>query len=103
MTGWQNPGKICLAAFAAVAFATSQPAFSKSKLKHIFVIVMENTDASSIYGDAMHPGNVKRAPYINQTLIPSAAVSDNFVDERPGLDSEPHYVWMEAGTNELDD
>ncbi|WP_167514463.1 alkaline phosphatase family protein [Mesorhizobium intechi] len=66
-------------------------------IKHVFVIAMENRDANVIYSDAL------RAPYIHGTLLPNYAYSTNFVDELPGLDSEPHYIWMEAGTNSFPD
>jgi hypothetical protein len=66
-------------------------------LQHVFVIVMENHDASQIYG------NTTNAPYINNTLIPSYARATNFNDELPSLASEPHYLWMEAGTNAFSD
>lgn len=63
----------------------------------IFVIPMENESASSIYGSA-------NAPYINTTLIPMAAQATMFMDELPSsVPSEPHYVWMEAGTNVFTD
>lgn len=65
--------------------------------KYIFVITMENHDASQIYG------NTTDAPYINNTLIPAYAHATNFNDELPSLVSEPHYVWMEAGTNAFSD
>ena len=61
----------------------------------IFVIPMENEPSSAIYGSS-------DAPYIN-SLMASAAYATNFQDELPSLPSEPHYVWMEAGTNQFDD
>src|SRR5205807_5758348 len=39
----------------------------------------------------------------NNTLIPNFARATNFRDPLPGLDSEPHYIWMEAGTNKFKD
>jgi phosphatidylinositol-3-phosphatase len=66
-------------------------------IQHVFVIVMENHDASQIYG------NTTNAPYINGTLIPTYAHATNFNDELPSLASEPHYLWMEAGTNAFSD
>ncbi|HXX66287.1 MAG TPA: alkaline phosphatase family protein [Polyangiaceae bacterium] len=67
-------------------------------IRHVVVIAMENADASMIYG------NVAEAPYINGTLIPRYAVSTTFYDSLPlELPSEPHYVWMEAGTNSFSD
>lgn len=58
----------------------------------IFVIPMENEPSSAIYG------NTTDAPYING-LLASAAHTTMFIDELPALVSEPHYIWMEAGTN----
>lgn len=68
-----------------------------STIKHIFVIAMENHAASDIYG------NVTSAPYINRTLLPLYGRASNFIDKLPTLPSEPHYVWMEAGTNAFSD
>jgi phosphatidylinositol-3-phosphatase len=65
-------------------------------IRHVFVIVMENHDARQIYG------NATEAPFI-QTLLRDYAHATNFDDELPGLDSEPHYLWMEAGTNAFAD
>jgi hypothetical protein len=66
--------------------------------KHIFVIAMENTDATSIYG------NFAEAPFINNKLLPIGSHSLNFNDLLSLLvPSEPHYVLMEAGkTNFVD-
>jgi hypothetical protein len=92
---------------AAAAFAASceappdvdvvQQAATTSVIKHVFVIAMENHSASQIYGDTTD------APYINNTLMPKYARSSNFNDELPALASEPHYIWMEAGTNAFSD
>ncbi len=72
-----------------------QPA---SKIKYVFVIAMENTDANSIYG------NRTNAPYINDSLVANYGNGSNFGDELPlAIVSEPHYVWMEAGTNAFSD
>jgi phospholipase C len=69
-----------------------------SVIKHVFVIAMENHDSTQIYG------NTSSAPYINNTLIPKYAHATNFNDELAlSIPSEPHYVWMEAGTNAFSD
>jgi acid phosphatase len=73
------------------------PAATTSAIKHIFVIALENHGATDIYG------NTGSAPYINNTLIPMGGRASNFIDKLPQLDSEPHYVWMEAGTNAFSD
>lgn len=65
--------------------------------KVVFVIPMENKAQTQIYG------NLNDAPYINKTLIPAYAHTTNFGDELPSLDSEPHYIWMESGTNVFTD
>ena len=96
-------------ALAAIALAASvaagaqdapdeaQAPTTASAIKVVFVIAFENHDANEIYG------NTKDAPYINNTLIPAYAHTTNFADELPSLESEPHYVWMEAGTNAFSD
>ncbi|HEY4282883.1 MAG TPA: alkaline phosphatase family protein, partial [Chthoniobacterales bacterium] len=59
---------------------------------HVFIIVMENHNWSSIKGSA-------DAPYINNTLLPMASYCDQYYNP-PGLHpSEPNYLWLEAGTN----
>ncbi|HVZ32227.1 MAG TPA: alkaline phosphatase family protein [Polyangiaceae bacterium] len=73
-------------------------ALTSSAIQHVFVIAMENHDSTQIYG------NTSSAPYINNTLIPSYARATNFNDELAlSIPSEPHYVWMEAGTNAFSD
>src|SRR6185312_9547918 len=63
----------------------------------VFVLVFENESSSAIYGSAA-------APYINTTIKPEAAYATMFTDELPpAVPSEPHYVWMEAGTNQFSD
>jgi hypothetical protein len=68
-----------------------------SAIKHVFVIALENHGATDIYG------NTASAPYINGTLLPMYGRASNFIDKLPQLNSEPHYVWMEAGTNAFSD
>jgi phosphatidylinositol-3-phosphatase len=78
--------------------ATEAPAAAAAAaIQHVFVIAMENHAASSIYGNTTH------APYINNTLLPMSGRATNFIDVLPQLNSEPHYVWMEAGTNAFSD
>jgi phosphatidylinositol-3-phosphatase len=78
--------------------AASEGAVSASHIQHVFVIAMENHDANQIIGNS---GN---APYINGTLLPKYAHATNFNDELSlSIPSEPHYLWMEAGTNAFSD
>jgi hypothetical protein len=81
----------------AAGGARDPAAGNGSKTEHVFVIAIENQDAARIYGD------LANAPYINGTLIPKYAHTTAFADELPGLPSEPHYLWMEAGTNTFAD
>jgi hypothetical protein len=62
----------------------------------VFVIAMENEGLGAVYGNP-------NAPYINGVLVSSYASAANFADELPSEPSEPHYVWMEAGTNSFAD
>jgi len=73
------------------------PAATSSAIQHVFVIAMENHATSSIYGNTTH------APYINNTLIPMYGRAVNLIDTITSLPSEPHYLWMEAGTNAFSD
>jgi hypothetical protein len=84
---------------ALLAAAALVPAPSAAAvIQHVIVIPMENHDASQIIG------NTTNAPYINNTLLPSYAHATNFNDELAlSVPSEPHYVWMEAGTNAFSD
>jgi hypothetical protein len=80
------------------AVGTVGQASTTSVIKHVFVIAMENHDAKEVYGDTTD------APYINGTLIPAYAHSTNFNDDLAlSLPSEPHYVWIEGGTNAFSD
>lgn len=76
--------------------SAQREALATSSIQHVFVIAMENRDTSEIYGSA-------NAPYINGTLMKQYAKSSNWQDELPNLVSEPHYLWMEAGTNAFSD
>jgi acid phosphatase len=59
---------------------------------HIFIILMENHDWSSIRGSSS-------APYINNTLLPMASSCDQYFNPPGNHPSEPNYLWLEAGTN----
>jgi hypothetical protein len=85
-----------LAALAPLLFVSDQT--QAAAIKTVIVIAMENTDATQVYG------NKVRAPFINGTVMPIAARADNFNDPLPDkVLSEPHYIWMEAGTNSFAD
>src|SRR5450631_451427 len=57
---------------------------------------MENQPSSAVYGSSA-------APYLNG-LLSKYAHATAFADPLPdAIPSEPHYVWMEAGTNQFSD
>jgi hypothetical protein len=82
---------------AADAAPSARPAGHAARSGPVFVVAMENQDAERIYG------NTADAPFINGTLLPRYAHATAFADALPALPSEPHYVWIEAGTNALAD
>ena len=93
-----RPCSAALAAALALLAAAGAPA--AAQIKHVFVIVMENTDAESAGANAHIYGNAGEAPYINNVLMPRYARARNFNDALSlSTPSEPHYVLMEAGTN----
>jgi hypothetical protein len=76
--------------------ATVRSALTGSAISHVFIIMMENQNASDVY-------NSSNAPYINQ-LMAEYGYATNFQDALPSsIPSEPHYVWLEAGTNAFAD
>jgi phosphatidylinositol-3-phosphatase len=69
--------------------AATPPA--ESRIKTVFIIVMENHNWSDIQ-------NNPSASYINKTLLPQASFAQQYYNP-PGLHpSEPNYLWLEAGT-----
>src|SRR5439155_1190088 len=65
---------------------------SSSTIGTVFLIVMENTDWSSIKGSSS-------APYINGTLLRTAAHAEQYYNPPNMHPSLPNYLWLEAGTN----
>jgi len=60
--------------------------------KHVFLIMMENHNWSDIK-------NNPSAPYINNTLLPTASYTEQYYNPPGNHPSEPNYLWLEAGTN----
>ena len=70
---------------------------SAAKSRTVLVVPFENKDSIEVYGDTTD------APYLNGLLATSAHAT-NFMDGLAlSIPSEPHYVWMEAGTNVFTD
>ncbi len=94
-TGDANPGG------DGQGSGSDHPDASTNEPRTVFVIPLENKPSAGIYGSA-------NAPYINGLIGTAnapgpAAYATKFGDELPNLDSEPHYIWMEAGTNVFGD
>ena len=71
------------------------PARAASGPPIVFQIVLENHNwlgSGGISGSS-------EAPYINKTLVPIAAVANNYFNPYGIHPSLPNYLWMEAGTN----
>src|SRR2546426_1681077 len=61
-------------------------------MQTVFLILMENTDWSSV-------SNSASAPYINGTLLPIASHAEQYYNPPNMHPSLPNYLWLEAGTN----
>lgn len=80
-----------------VAACNSSGGGAPRVINTIFVIPFENKSSAQIYG------NTADAPYLDMLVRTRAAHATKFRDALPSLPSEPHYVWMEAGTNQFTD
>ncbi len=75
---------------------STRSSLTASAIQKVFIVMMENQNASDVYRSA-------NAPYINQ-LMKDYGYASNFVDVLPSyIPSEPHYVWLEAGTSSFAD
>jgi len=109
MRGEGKPGAFALVAAAMLALpscSASSPALVPPpsdagapdanlghSINHVFVVAMENADAKAVYTGPDWQ-------YVQSKLLPQAARALAFQDELGNeLPSEPHYIWMEAGTN----
>ena len=81
-----------LAAFVLMAATVRLSATAIDSSSHVFIILMENHNWSSILGSAS-------APYINGTILPIASHTDQYYNPPSIHPSEPNYIWIEAGTN----
>src|SRR5438876_6979377 len=70
---------------------TTTTTLPTSAIRTVFLLVMENTDWSSIKGSSS-------APYIN-SLLPIAAHAEQYYNPPNMHPSLPNYLWLEAGTN----
>jgi len=85
--------KVLLAALLMVLPFSCVQAQSNTQI--VFLIVIENHNwigSGGISGSS-------EAPYINKTLVPVAAVANNYFNPSGNHPSLPNYLWMEAGQN----
>lgn len=76
---------------------------SKTHIKTVFVILMENhnwtgNNAGAAFGDPDIKGS-SLAPYVNNTLLPMASHAEQYFNPPGNHPSLPNYLWLEAGTN----
>jgi hypothetical protein len=76
------------------AQSTAQPN-AQANRPIVFLIVLENHNWIGTGGISGSPA----APYINGTLVPRAAVANNYFNPPGNHPSLPNYLWMEAGQN----
>ena len=85
-------GALAIPHRASISSATPSRRDTRSAIKTVFLIVMENQNGSNIVGSA-------EAPYINSVLLPKASYAARYFNP-PGIHpSLPNYLWLEAGTN----
>src|SRR5204863_3369025 len=70
---------------------TTTTTLPTSAIRTVFLIVMENTDWSSIKGSSS-------APYIN-SLLSVGAHAEQYYNPSNTHPSLPNYLWLEAGTD----
>jgi hypothetical protein len=89
-------GRMLRALLCALFLCVSlSPARAATSGPIVFQIILENHNwigSGGISGSSA-------APYINHTLVPMAAVANNYFNPYGIHPSLPNYLWMEAGTN----
>jgi hypothetical protein len=80
---------------ALIAFFSLSAIHAQSNGPIVFLIVLENHNWIGTGGIS---GSYE-APYINKTLVPMAAVANNYFNPYGIHPSLPDYLWMEGGQN----
>src|ERR1700733_1560987 len=78
-----------------IAFFSLSSIQAQSNGPVVFLIVLENHNWIGTGGISGSP----EAPYINRTLVPMAAVANNYFNPPGNHPSLPNYLWMESGQN----
>jgi phosphatidylinositol-3-phosphatase len=87
----------------AQVYANAQVQGGLSKVKTVWVILMENhnwtgNNAGAAFGAPDIKGN-SLAPYINGTLLNTSSHAEQYFNPPGNHPSQPNYLWLEAGTN----
>jgi phosphatidylinositol-3-phosphatase len=98
---WKILALSVLSLLFAMPVAT-QAQTQMSKVKHVFIILMENhnwtgDNSAASAGDPDLKGS-SSAPYIN-SLIPLRAHAEQYFNPPGNHPSLPNYLWLEGGTN----
>lgn len=72
------------------------PQATAPALPFVFVIALENKSERGVVGNP-------DAPFLNDVIAVEGGRASSYRDVLPDLVSEPHYLWLEAGTNAFDD
>ena len=93
----------CLAMLSLLAVVPATSQTQMSKVKHVFIILMENhnwsgDNSQALTGNPDLKGNITQAPYIN-SLVPLRAHAEQYYNPAGNHPSHPNYSWLEAGTN----
>lgn len=94
---------LAAAVFSAGSLLSTPASAQMSKVKKVWVILMENhnwtgNNSGAKYGDPDIKGNAL-APYINGTLLGTSAHAEQYFNPPGNHPSQPNYLWLEAGTN----
>jgi hypothetical protein len=95
--------RICVTALLLLAAIPQVTNAQMSKVKTVWVILMENhnwtgNNAGAAFGAPDLKGN-PLAPYINGSLLNTSAHAEQYFNPPGNHPSQPNYLWLEAGTN----
>src|SRR5439155_14624301 len=91
-TGFRTHSMLSLGAVYALAMVAPCSASDLTRVRTVFLIVMENVNWSAIKGSGS-------APYLNATLLPMAYHADQYYTPAGVASSLIDYLWLEGGTN----
>ncbi len=92
-----------MAILSSCVLAPRQAAAQLSKVKTVWIILMENhnwtgNNSGARYGDPDIKGS-PLAPYVNDVLANTSAYAEQYFNPPGNHPSQPNYLWLEAGTN----